>query len=107
MGKLQAEHLIKCDDGFKKTYNLCLLKPELRLILNLLIHEEMSIKEAISISGMSYRGFYLMLEKVHELGIVDFTTDATDRRVRRIALTNKEKIRALLDVRANAELMAQ
>lgn len=60
------------------------LRPEAKIIFLLLKENGLGMKQAISLSGLSYRGFYLMLKRMTDQGLVVVEDDRNDRRVRRV-----------------------
>lgn len=63
-----------------------LLTPEGKIILYLLVNGGSRVKEVMLASGVSYRGFYLTLDRLKEAGLVTVSAEANDRRVRIIQL---------------------
>ena len=63
-----------------------LLTPEGRIILYLLENGGSRVKEVMLASAVSYRGFYLSLDRLKEAGVVKMSEDDTDRRARIIEL---------------------
>ena len=45
-----------------------------------------SVTTAMQVAGTSYRGFYAVLERLRQAGIVDTVKDEQDQRVRRLSL---------------------
>ncbi len=72
------------------------LKPEAKLLLLLNQHGAMSVKQAMSISGLSYRGFYNLLNRLNAQQLVTITPDTSDRRVKKIGPGEKAKFAVLL-----------
>lgn len=73
------------------------LTPQAYLVLTLLIHGSLPMKDAMLHNPLSYRAFYNMLDKLKKRAVVSVESDNSDRRVRRLVLsTNFEPIRAYL-----------
>ena len=60
--------------------------PEARVMIHLKLSGSTPVTEAMQVAGTSYRGFYAVLERLREAGIVATVRDADDQRVRRISL---------------------
>lgn len=65
-----------------------MIRPEAYLVLMLVKHGPLSIKEAMTFTRTSYRGFYAVLNRLVKAGIVKTTTDTIDKRVRKLALVD-------------------
>jgi DNA-binding MarR family transcriptional regulator len=75
------------------------LSPQAYLILTLLIHGSIPMKDAMLHNPLSYRAFYNMLDKLKKRAVVSVEIDNSDRRVRRLILNPKfEPIRAYLSL---------
>jgi DNA-binding MarR family transcriptional regulator len=75
------------------------LSPQAYLVLTLLIHGPMAMKDAMLHNPLSYRAFYNMLDKLKKHSIITVEIDDGDRRVRRLVLSPKcEPIRAYLSL---------
>ncbi|MBV1917768.1 MAG: hypothetical protein KUG65_06865 [Sphingomonadaceae bacterium] len=46
----------------------------------------MSVTAAMQLAGVSYRGFYAVLERLKQAGLVGQVTDSEDHRVRNLSL---------------------
>lgn len=75
------------------------LRPEARILFMLLRENGLGMKQAISMSGLSYRGFYLMLKRLTDQNLIRIEDDRNDRRVRRLYPSNglHEKLGQTLD----------
>jgi DNA-binding MarR family transcriptional regulator len=62
------------------------LRPEAKLLFHLGSRGDLSVKEAMFVSGLSYRGFYMVLGRLVDSGFVEIHQDGRDKRVRRISL---------------------
>jgi hypothetical protein len=67
-------------------YNVDVLKGEAVLILELMRHDSLTIKEAMILTRYSYRGFYLVVDRLIDKNIIKIEADSEDRRVKRIML---------------------
>lgn len=75
------------------------LTPQAYLVLTLLIHGSLPMKDAMLHNPLSYRAFYNMLDKLKKRSVVSVEIDNSDRRVRRLVLSPKfEPIRAYLSL---------
>lgn len=74
------------DKRFNEQLGIMVLRPEARMLMTLSRSGPLSIKQAISLSGLSYRGFYLILNKLQEQGLVRIDRDTHDGRVRKLVL---------------------
>jgi hypothetical protein len=68
------------------------LRPEAKLLLLINQKGELSIKQAMSVSDLSYRGFYILLNRLNSQGLITITADTHDKRVRKIGLADKANI---------------
>jgi DNA-binding MarR family transcriptional regulator len=71
---------------FESAIGFAALKPEAKILFALGSLGDMSIKQAMLISDVSYRGFYLILERLRNNQLIEIYPDSLDRRVRRIKL---------------------
>jgi len=62
------------------------LTPEARVMIHLKLSGSTPVTEAMQVAGTSYRGFYAVLERLREAGIVATVRDTEDQRVRRLSL---------------------
>jgi DNA-binding MarR family transcriptional regulator len=62
------------------------LRPDVRLLCFIIVHQSASIKEALLDSALSYRAFYNMLDRLKRRGLIAVEVDSVDGRVRRIVL---------------------
>lgn len=80
------KNLLKLDADVFKQRNIRLLTPEARLLINLKLSGTMTVTEAMELAGVSYRGFYDVLERLKRAGLVGQVKDRTDQRVRNLRL---------------------
>ena len=91
------ENSIPLDPEFRETIgklagqNLEIFTPEGKIICHLLNHGRSRIKELILVSGVSYRGFYLALDRLRKAKAVEMSTDPHDRRVKLVELHEELK----------------
>jgi DNA-binding MarR family transcriptional regulator len=81
--------LIDFDDAMIKKSEDSALTPQARLVMGLLIHGSMTIKEALLYTPLSYRSFYTMLDRLKRLSLISVETVPGDRRIRRLILARK------------------
>lgn len=70
----------------EKRLGFDLLRPEAKILLALRSKGDLSIKELMIESGMSYRGFYLVFTRLTAQGLIESETDGRDKRVRRVRI---------------------
>lgn len=80
----KIEMVLELDRWFAVNNLTGVLRPEAKIIFLLLKENGLGIKQAMSLSGLSYRGFYLMLKRLTDQKLVTVEDDRNDRRVRRI-----------------------
>lgn len=79
--------LIDLDARLGEQKGIRLLTPEARVLLHLTSHGPVSVTSAMQVAGTSYRGFYAVLERLKQAGLVAMSKDDQDQRVRRLKLT--------------------
>ena len=92
-GKQSWKNLLDLDAQLFEQRNIRLLTPEARLLINLKLSESMTVTEAMEMAGVSYRGFYAVLERLKRAGLVGQMKDRTDQRVRNLRLEPSTPIR--------------
>ena len=80
--KQKYADVLELDRQFSEQLGVNVLRPEARLLLIL----SQAIKQALSLSGLSYRGFYLLLNRLLAQGLVEINGDENDGRVRKMKL---------------------
>ena len=87
-GKLSetASHILQIDDFFVEKLNIAALRPAARLLFYIMVKRSVSIKEAMLDSPLSYRAFYIMIDRLKDEALLDVESDDEDRRVRRLVL---------------------
>jgi DNA-binding MarR family transcriptional regulator len=56
------------------------------VLVNLKLTGTMNVTAAMELAGVSYRGFYAVLERLKQAGLVDQVKDRDDQRVRNLQL---------------------
>lgn len=79
-------NLITLDDKLFNEHNIRLLTPEARVLIHLKLSGPVPVTMAQQVAGTSYRGFYAVLERLKQAGIVATVKDEQDQRVRRLSL---------------------
>lgn len=70
-------------------FNIDVLRTEAKLLIELSKNPGLTVKQAMLFTGRSYRGFYLMLERLIAREVVEMTSDANDKRIRRVMLKRR------------------
>lgn len=83
---MRWRELLDLDSRLGREKGVRLLTPEARVLLHLTLSGPSTVTEAMQVAGTSYRGFYAVLERLKQAGLVAATKDANDQRVRRLAL---------------------
>jgi DNA-binding MarR family transcriptional regulator len=78
--------LLELDARLHEQRGIRLLTPEGRVLMHLKLNGSLSVTAAIQVAGTSYRGFYAVLERLRQAGIVATVKDERDQRVRRLSL---------------------
>lgn len=78
--------LLELDARLHEQKGVRLLTPEARVLMHLKLNGSLSMAAAIQVAGTSYRGFYAVLERLRQAGIVATVKDERDQRVRRLSL---------------------
>lgn len=79
-------NLIGLDDKLFSEHGIRLLTPEARVLIHLKLAGPVPVTMAMQVAGTSYRGFYAVLERLKQAGIVATVKDEQDHRVRRLSL---------------------
>lgn len=80
------DSVLEFDRLFSEQVGMMALRPEAKLLLILTRHGSLRIKQAMSLSGLSYRGFYILLQRLVKQKLVIVEGDSADGRVRNIRL---------------------
>lgn len=83
---LAFQDILKIEHFFRQRFGLSFIKPEAKIILLLKEKGSLSMKETMSFLDLSYRGFYILVKRMIQNGIIFMEEDAFDRRVKRISL---------------------
>jgi DNA-binding MarR family transcriptional regulator len=78
--------VLELDRQFSERLGVNVLRPEAKLLLILSQAGTLTIKQALSLSGLSYRGFYLLINRLLAQGLVEINGDENDGRVRKVSL---------------------
>ena len=76
--------LLDMDERLHEQKNIRLLTPEARVLIHLNLHGPVPVTAAMQVAGTSYRGFYTVLERLKQAGLVGAVKDEQDQRVRRL-----------------------
>jgi hypothetical protein len=82
----KAAQILTIDNFFNEKLNSPALRPAARLLLHVAVNRSVSIKQAMLDSPLSYRAFYIMIDRLKDASLLDVTSDHEDRRVRRLVL---------------------
>lgn len=78
--------LLELDERMHAQRKIRLLTPEARVLVHLKINGPVSVTGAMRISGSSYRGFYAVLERLKQAGLIAALKDDNDQRVRKLSI---------------------
>lgn len=81
-----ASQILQIDDFFIEKLNAPALRPAARLLFYIMVKRSVSIKDAMLDSPLSYRAFYIMIDRLKDEALLDVESDDEDRRVRRLVL---------------------
>ena len=84
------KELLEIDARLHKDRNIRILTPEARVLFALLIGGPLQINSAMQVAGTSYRGFYAVLERLKQAGLVNINKDTEDQRVRKLTVDENE-----------------
>jgi hypothetical protein len=79
-------NLLELDAQIFAARGIRLLTPEARVLINLKVTGTMNVTTAMELAGVSYRGFYAVLERLKQAGMVAQVKDREDQRVRNLQL---------------------
>jgi DNA-binding MarR family transcriptional regulator len=77
-------HVVEFDNSFLASFGYRALRPASRLLLYIAVNGATSVKDAMMDSELSYRAFYIMIDKLKDQQLIRIEGDARDRRIRRI-----------------------
>lgn len=87
---IQVERILDIDARFGEQIGIDALRPEAKILFTLKARGSLSVKEAMALSGLSYRGFYIVLARLTANGWIVMEGDAVDKRVKRIMLSGRD-----------------
>lgn len=79
-------NLLELDARLYEERNIRLLTPEARVLIHLKLNGPVSVTTAMQVAGTSSRGFYAVLERLRQAGIVATVKDEQDQRVRKLSI---------------------
>ena len=79
-------NLLALDSQVFEQKGVRLLTPEARVLIHLKLNGTMTVSTAMEKAGVSYRGFYTVLERLKQAGLVGQVKDKQDQRVRQLRL---------------------
>lgn len=85
-GEQSWRNLLEIDTQLFKHRNIRILTPEARVLIHLMLNGSMPVTAAMQLAGVSYRGFYAVLERLKQAGLVGQVKDDDDQRVRNLRL---------------------
>jgi hypothetical protein len=85
-GAQSWRNLLQLDAEIFVHRGIRMLTPEARVLINLKLSGPMNVTAAMELAGVSYRGFYAVLERLKQAGLVDQVKDQDDHRVRNLQL---------------------
>lgn len=85
-GAQSWRNLLQLDAEIFVHRGIRILTPEARVLINLKLNGQMNVTAAMELAGVSYRGFYAVLERLKQAGLVDQVKDRDDQRVRNLQL---------------------
>ena len=80
------QDIMELDDRLYKQRKIRLLTPEARVLIHLRLNGPVSVTTAMGVAGTSYRGFYAVLERLKQAGIIATVKDPQDQRVRKLSI---------------------
>lgn len=78
--------VLDLDARMHQQRNIRLLTPEARVLIHLKVNGPASVTTAMKVAGTSYRGFYAVLERLKQAGIIAALKDDQDQRVRKLSI---------------------
>ncbi|MDE8651822.1 MarR family winged helix-turn-helix transcriptional regulator [Novosphingobium album (ex Liu et al. 2023)] len=85
-GESSWRNLLALDEQIFAQRNIRILTPEARVLIHLKLSGTLSVTTAMQLAGVSYRGFYAVLERLKQAGLVSQARDDDDQRVRNLSL---------------------
>lgn len=84
--------LLEFDARMFKQRGIRILTPEARVLFFLKAAGAEPVTSVMQMAGTSYRGFYAVIERLKQAGLVATSKDAQDQRVRRLAIDPSVKM---------------
>jgi hypothetical protein len=81
-----ADAALRYDEQMRDLFGVPAISPASRLLLFMMAHDSVSIKQAMLAVPLSYRAFYSLLDVLKYKALVSVENDANDGRVRRLVL---------------------
>lgn len=78
--------LLDLDLRLSDQKNIRLLTPEARVLIHLKLNGPVSVTTAMQVARTSYRGFYAVLERLKQAGVIATVKDDNDQRVRKLSI---------------------
>ncbi|PEQ12084.1 hypothetical protein B2G71_13140 [Novosphingobium sp. PC22D] len=85
-GERSWRNLLELDAQIFEKNGIRILTPEARVLIHLKLQGTLSVTTAMQLAGVSYRGFYAVLERLKQAGLVSQAKDEGDQRVRNLSL---------------------
>lgn len=85
-GRENWQDLLEFDEQLFGQKGIRLLTPEARVLIHLKLTGKMTVSGAMEKAGVSHRGFYAVLERLKQAGLVGQAKDKEDQRVRQLTL---------------------
>lgn len=85
-GESSWRNLLALDEQIYEQRKIRILTPEARVLIHLKLSGTLSVTTAMQLAGVSYRGFYAVLERLKQAGLVSQAKDDDDQRVRNLSL---------------------
>jgi DNA-binding MarR family transcriptional regulator len=82
------DNILDLDRKFSEKFGISFVRTEAKIILLLKKNGSLSIKELMSFTDVSYRGFYIILKKMIEKNHLSVKSDTKDGRVKRLVLND-------------------
>jgi len=76
--------LVEFDAKLFKKKKIRLLTPEARVLLQLMMSGPLRVNEAMQVAATSYKGFYAVMERLKQAGLVNISVDEKDQRARNL-----------------------
>ena len=85
-GEQSWRNLLALDADLFDQRGIRLLTPEARVLIHLKLNGSVPVSTAMKLAGTSYRGFYAVLERLKQAGLIAQAKDQNDQRVRNLRL---------------------